>query len=179
MTQLKNILVPTDLSEPSRRALVYGCWLASENKASLMVMHVANEFQSWQLCSEDLMFIPVGDKWPADRVLAEAGLDLSRFLEPSLAGMRNCRSVSKRVVLGAVAQQIAAVAEEENADLVIMAPSRRSGLRRLLFGSITGQVTRLSPCPVLSITEPLPSQPWRGKLFPDFPRWPRPKMAGI
>ncbi len=179
MKRLENILVPSDLSEPSRRALVYGGWLASENKASLVVLHVANEFHAWQLCSEDLAFVPIGGKWPLDRVVAEASLDLSRFLEPSLAGMRNCRSVSKRVVLGAVAQQIAAVAEEQNADLVVMAPRRRSGLRPLLFGSITDQVTRLSPCPVLSITEPLPSQPWRGKLFPDFSRWPRPGMAGV
>ena len=30
----------------------------------------------------------------------------------------------------------------------------------------TDRVTRLSPCPVLSITAPQPSNPWRGKLLP-------------
>jgi hypothetical protein len=30
MKQLEKILIPTDLSEHSRRAVVYGCWLATE-----------------------------------------------------------------------------------------------------------------------------------------------------
>ncbi|HET7378148.1 MAG TPA: universal stress protein, partial [Anaerolineae bacterium] len=87
----------------------------------------------------------------------EASLDLSRFLEPSIGSLKKCATATKRVVLGAVPQQIAAVAEEEKADLVIMSPRRHAGLRHWLFGSITDQVTRLSPCPVLSIAEPLPS----------------------
>jgi hypothetical protein len=36
MKQLEKILIPTDLSEHSRRALIYGCWLAAEQKASLV-----------------------------------------------------------------------------------------------------------------------------------------------
>ena len=46
MKQLEKILIPTDLSEHSRRALIYGCWLASEQKASLIILHVANEFHA-------------------------------------------------------------------------------------------------------------------------------------
>jgi len=33
-------------------------------------------------------------------------------------------------------------------------------MKRLLTGNIT-QVTRMSPCPVLAVTPPLPSQAWR------------------
>ena len=69
-----------------------------------------------------------------DRVLAEASLDFSRFLEPSIGSLKKCAAASKRVVLGAVPQQIAAVAEEEKADLVIMSPRRHAGLRHWLFG---------------------------------------------
>lgn len=112
-----------------------------------------------------------------DRVLAEASLDLSRFLEPSIGSLKKCAAATKRVVLGAVPQQIAGVAEEEKADLVIMSPRRHAGLRHWLFGSITDQVTRLSPCPVLSIAEPLPSKPWRGKLVQEFFKWPRTRTA--
>lgn len=180
MKRLSKILVPTDLSENSRRALLYGCWLAGEDKASLVVLHVANELNAWEYYTEDLAFIDLGAKtWPADRVLAEASLDLSRFLEPSLPSLKKCISASKRVVLGPIAQQIAAVAEEENADLVIMSPQRHKGFRRLLFGAVTDQVTRLSPCPVLSIAPPLPSKSWRGKATRAFFGWPRQSVANI
>lgn len=124
MKQLEKILIPTDLSEHSRRALIYGCWLASEQKASLIILHVANEFHAWEFCSDDLSFVQLDGKWPVDRVLAEASLDLNRFLEPSMANLKKCATASKRVVLGPVAPQIAAVAEEEKADLVIMSPRR-------------------------------------------------------
>lgn len=82
MKRLDTILVPTDLSEHSRRALSYGCWLAGEENAALIALHVANEFTAWEYFSEDLAFLePNGKSWPADRVLAEASLDLSRFLD--------------------------------------------------------------------------------------------------
>jgi len=173
MKQLEKILIPTDLSEHSRRAMVYGCWLATEQKASLVMLHVANEFHASEFYSDDWSFVQLDGKWPVDRVLAEASLDLSRFLEPSIASLKKCTRVSKRVVLGSVPQQIAAVAEEEKADLVIMSPRRHAGLRHWLFGSVTDQVTRLSPCPVLSIAEPLPSKPWRGRLGQEVFKWSR------
>lgn len=173
MKQLEKILVPTDLSEHSRRALLYGCWLAGQEKASLLILHVTNELHAWEFYSDELSFVQLDRSWPVDRVLAEASLDLSRFLEPSMDSLKKCATASKRVVMGPVAQQIAAVAEEEKADLVIMSPRRHAGLRHWFFGSVTDQVTRLSPCPVLSIAEPLPSKPWRGKAVQEFFKWPQ------
>ena len=84
MKQLEKILIPTDLSEHSRRALIYGCWLAAEQKASLVMLHVANEFHAWEFYSDELSFVHLDRSWPVDRVLTEASLDLSRFLEPSM-----------------------------------------------------------------------------------------------
>ena len=180
MKNLTKVLVPTDLSEHSRRALLYGCSLAADEKASLMVLHVANELNAWEYQTDDLALVAIGGKtWPLDRVLAEANLDLNHFLEPSMANLKKIGEVTKRVVLGSVPQKIAAVAEEENVDLVIMSPRRHAGLRHLLFGSITDRVTRLCPCPVLSITPPQPSKPWRGKWLPlDF-SWPKHRPANV
>ncbi|MGE5217555.1 MAG: universal stress protein [Chloroflexota bacterium] len=180
MKRLRKILIPTDLSERSRRALNYGCWLAAEERSSLLILHVANELAAWELYSEDLVFLDRAAKpWPLDRVLAEASLDLNRFLEPSLAQVKDAVTAIKRVVLGPVAQQIVAVAEEEKADLVIMSPRRHRGLRHLFFGGITDRVTRLSPCPVLSVTPPLASAPWRGKSMPSIFSWARQRGAEI
>jgi nucleotide-binding universal stress UspA family protein len=180
MKGLSKILVPTDLSEHSRRALLYGCWLAADDKASLLVLHVANELNAWEYQTDELALVELSGKtWPVDRVLSEANLDLVRFLEPSLASLKKAACVTKRVVLGSIAEQIAAVAEEENADLVIMSPQRHRGWRHLLFGAITDQVTRLSPCPVLSIAPPQPSKPWRGKWTPLQFAWPRHRPANV
>ena len=179
MKQLETILIPTDLSEHSRRAVAYGCWLATEQTASVMILHVANELHAWEFYSDEFSFVQAEKNWPVDRVLAEASLDLSRFLELSLASLKKCPKASKLVVLGPVAQQIATVAEQEKADLVIMSPRRHAGLRHWFFRSVTDQVTRLSPCPVLSIAEPLPSKLWRGRVMQEFFKWTRPKTASL
>jgi universal stress protein A len=180
MKRLHKILIPTDLSENSRRALSYGCWLAAEDQAALVILHVANDLNAWELYSEDLAFLSLSSKpWPVDRILAEASLDLTRFLEPHVQSLKNVSTATKRVVLGTVAHQIVAVAEEENTDLIVMSPRRRRGLRHFLNGGVTDWVTRLSPCPVLSITAPLPSTPWRGKWKPLLFGWPRQRAANI
>ena len=180
MKRIQKLLVPTDLSDNSRRGLLYACSLATENKGALTILHVANELAAWELYSDDFTFLePGGRAWPTDRVLAEANLDLNRFLEPHLEAMKTIPSVSKRLVLGPIAEQIVTMAEEEKADLVVMSPRRDRGLRRILSGGITDRVTRMSPCPVLSVAAPLPSRPWRGALLPVLFRWPRQRPATI
>jgi nucleotide-binding universal stress UspA family protein len=148
--------------------------MAAENHASLIVLHVANEFEAWEFYSEELAFFdPNHRAWPMDRVLSEATLDLNRFIEPCLESMKMIPAVTKRVLLGPIPARIVMVAAEEKADLIVMSPRRTRGLRRLLTGSITERVTRQSPCPVLAVTPPLPSQTWRGKRLPNLFGWPR------
>ena len=178
MKHLRKILVATDLSETSRRGLRYACALAGDEKAALLVLHIANEFAAWEYYSEEFAFVT--DKpWPRDRILAEAALDLNHFLQPHLENMKAIPLVTKRIAFGAIARRIAAVAGEERADLVVISPRRHNGLRRLFGGSVTADVTRLSPCPVLSVTSPLPAQLWRGRRLPNWIGWLRPSAANI
>ena len=179
MKRLNRILVPTDLSEYSRRALSYSCWLAAEESTALIILHVTHDLHAWEYYSDDLP-LGYGQSWPVDRVMAEASLDLSRFLEPSLPDLKKAAAATKRVALGAVPRQIAAVAEEHKADLIIMSPRRRTGgLKHRLFGSVTDTVTRISPCPVLSIAPALPSAPWRGEWAPLLLPWLRRPTANV
>ena len=67
MKRLKKIIVPTDLSEHSRRALEYGAALAAEDKAALVIMHVANEFVAWELYDDAFGY---SDHWPLERAVA-------------------------------------------------------------------------------------------------------------
>jgi len=178
MKQLSKILVPTDLSEHSRRALLYGCGLATEQKSALVILHVAPEIGLWQLSAEFELYAGYNrDLWPLDRILSDATSDLNHFLEPHMESLKQLTCATKRVRLGTVAQHIVDVAQEENAELVIMSPRRGRGLRHWISAGVTEQVTRMSPCPVLSITPTLPSQPWRGRLVPYFFGWPRQTAA--
>jgi universal stress protein A len=181
MKSIQKLLVPTDLSENSRRGLLYACSLAAENKGVLTILHVANEFDGWELYADELSFLDPTKKraWPTDRVLSEASLDLNHFLERHLEAMKKLSCVSKRVVLGPIAEQIVTVAEEEKADLVVMSPQRHRGLRHIFRTGITDRVSRMSPCPVLSVTPPLPSRTWRGGLVPAVFGWPKQRTATI
>jgi nucleotide-binding universal stress UspA family protein len=132
-------------------------------------VHVAGQFMPWEFYSSEFSFVePAPRSWPADRVVSEASLDLNRFLEPHLEALGKVSSATKRVVLGPVSEQIVRVAEEERADMIVMSRRRYKKWRRPLGRSITERIMHMSPCPVLSVTQPLPSQSWRGGLSPIF-----------
>jgi universal stress protein A len=176
MKSLKKIMVPTDLSEGSRRALEYGAALAAENNGQLLIMHIANEFAAWELHDDAFGYVRT---WPVDRVLNEAAIELNRFLEPHSALLNRVPIVNKRLVLGSTPEKIIHVAAEAKADLVILAPRHRRGWRSLFNSGITERVTRMSPCPVLSIAPLLPSEQWRGKLLPISFGWSRPSIETV
>ena len=163
MKPVEKIIVPTDLSEGSRHAVEYAAWLAMENNGRLFILHVANEFAAWEL--HDDAFGYTGT-WPLDRMLNQATTELNRFLESHSASLNKVPVVHKRLVFGSVPEQIVAMAAEEKADLVVLSPRRQRGWRSLFTAGITEKVTRMSPCPVLSVAPPLPSEQWRGKFFP-------------
>jgi nucleotide-binding universal stress UspA family protein len=178
--RLENILLPTDLSQRSKRALRFALSLATEYRATITVIHVANESDSWELYCDDLGFmLPVERAWPSDRLMAEASLELSNFLEPHSATLKILPAIYKRVVFGSIVDGIVNSAKELQADLIVMSPRRLRGIKRLLTTSITGRVMRLSPCPVLSVIDPLPSRPWQGKLRSRLFGWPLPSFANV
>jgi len=63
-------------------------------------------------------------------------------------GISNVRTA---VLLGNPAEEISTFAEEEKADLIIMASHGRSGPSRWAFGSVSDRVLRASHCPVLLV----------------------------
>jgi nucleotide-binding universal stress UspA family protein len=164
--------VPTDLSEHSLRAVEYAARLAMENRSELMILHVANDFAAWELSDEAFGY---SKTWPLDRVFAEAALELNRFLELNRALLGNVHTVTKRLALGPVCQQIVAMAEQEKADLIVLSPRRQRKWWPMGAGT-TERVTRTAPCPVLSVNPPLPSLQWRGKSLPAAFRWSRPTV---
>lgn len=174
MKQMRSLLVPTDLRGHSRRGIETACDIAIDNGATMTILYVANNLQSLMIYSEFLEYQRSADAvWPVDRVINEAHLDLNRFLEPLMPQLKRVRTVHKRVVLGSVPEQSVKAAQEEKNDLIIMSPKRNHTVQHYFGGSITDRVTRRSPCPVLSVMEPIPSHKWRGKVIPMLFGWPR------
>ena len=56
-------------------------------------------------------------------------------------------------------EEIAAAAERENADVIVIATHGWTGWRRFVFGSVADKVVRLASCPVLTIPVPESSSP--------------------
>ena len=67
---------------------------------------------------------------------------------------RLCRRVTIITVEGVPADEICTLAENENIDLIVMSSHGRTGLSRVLVGSVAEKVLRAAKCPVLIVKQP-------------------------
>jgi nucleotide-binding universal stress UspA family protein len=133
MSLIRKILVPFDWSASSRRAFHLGASLAREHDAQLLVLHV----------------VPLGAMLygPAhESYLAHVREELS-CLEASDPPGCPLHLVGE----GDPALVILRVAREQSCDLIVMGTHGRSGVNRLLLGSVAEEVVRKAPCPVLTV----------------------------
>ncbi|HXG49897.1 MAG TPA: universal stress protein [candidate division Zixibacteria bacterium] len=162
--QTKRILAPTDLTERSREGLTYALSLAAETGSALLILYVADELRSWEMMDDELL-PSCRPAWTADRVAAEAALDLNRFLEKHRDEMGRVAAVATRVVLGKAPEKIVETARREAVDLIVMAPRPHGAFTRFLLRSVTDRVAREAPCPVLAVSPKIGPHP-RGRAIP-------------
>ena len=137
-----NILFPTDFSELSDAARPLATVLARDNQATLHIVHI---------------------KGPAKKLTAagaygDAPVDAST---PALTQMLNsvkptdetvpCRH---HLIMGDPADDVVRFAEREGMDLIVMGTHGRTGLSRMLMGSVAEAVVRHATCPVLTVKVP-------------------------
>lgn len=138
------IVHPTDFSEAADQAQAQAVRLAHLIGGEVIVLHVAVEAP---LYGEGLMNMrEVKGVYEAQRRWATATLEerVARIREHGLAARWLLR-------VGAPAEEIVKTLLEERADLVVMGTQGRSGLERLLLGSVADRVIRTAPCPVLTV----------------------------
>lgn len=151
MTNLiTRILVPTDFSRPSERALDYAQDLAQQLGASLHLLHVVNR----PLLAEGLAAeASISEKFESDAVRSmEARL---RKLAPG--------AESTDVVFGYAAKAIVDWALRLAADLIVMGSHGRTGVAHLMLGSVAEAVVRTARCPVLTVRDPVSRKRVRGE----------------
>jgi len=166
MKYAQKILAPVDLTKDSQTGLRFAVALAAANAADLLVLHVANEYQAWQMLDETGFASDRIYRWEVDRIVRESLLDLNRFLELSVREFFRMPKLRRKVVLGDATARILDVSRDEQSDLIVLSPRRHSAVRRFFCGSVADKVTRLAPCPVLSVASNRPEHPPHGKAAP-------------
>jgi nucleotide-binding universal stress UspA family protein len=132
----KTVLVPVDFSADSMEALDVGLELVDAAE-HLHVVHVI----------VDITPLEAGEVWGVIDPQARVE-QVERYLQEKLADPKY-QGVRTAVLLGEPAHGIANYAQEKNADLIVIPSHGRTGLTRLLIGSVAERVVRLAHCPVL------------------------------
>lgn len=145
MPSIQTILHPTDFSENSRHAFETACSLVKDHSTRLIVLHVAPPFTG-----------PVPIE-PAPNPLVSA--ESQEFLRGKYSWPQPPDPkivVDHRVTEGEAAREILQLAKTFKCDLIVMGTHGRTGLSRLLTGSVAEEVMRNAACPVLAVKTPLP-----------------------
>lgn len=149
MLNFNVIVMTTDLSDYSLRALPYAVGLAERFDAKLKI-----------LCINEPS-LPVADAaWGGfdvratdNALLAEAKQTLDQIVREQIPrGV----PVEATVVTGNAVDAIIDYARDQNADLLVMCTHGRTGLSHVLMGSTAEAVVRRAPCPVLTLRQPMP-----------------------
>jgi nucleotide-binding universal stress UspA family protein len=144
--RLQKILFPTDFSDPADSALDEALDVAMEFDADVVMLHVVT-IGDQDPANPDWSFPAIPEEY-VDHVEQAAAAQL----EARGAATPDRVTVSTCLVRGFdPAYEIARVAAEENADLIVMATHGHTGLMRALLGSTAGKVIRIAERPVLTI----------------------------
>jgi type II secretory ATPase GspE/PulE/Tfp pilus assembly ATPase PilB-like protein/nucleotide-binding universal stress UspA family protein len=149
MATALRILVSTDFSAGTQSTLAYACEFAERLGAELHLLHVVPVHN---------FGLPIGRE--SDDRLRDARQRLERLALPA--------SLSRLGVVcearaGRPAEEVVRYAREIGSGLVVVSTHGRTGLTHALMGSVTEQVIRTAPCPVLTVRPP-PSAGHRADL---------------
>jgi len=138
------ILFPTDFSMLGRTALEMATSLARDRGAKLLIVHVEEPPMAYG--GGELYYgIDEPDREELKRMLAEVVPT-----DPAIA-------YEHRLMMGSPATAIVQLAEKERVDMIVMPTHGRTGLVRLLMGSVAEEVVRKAKCPVLTVKSSVPA----------------------
>jgi eukaryotic-like serine/threonine-protein kinase len=137
----KKVLFATDFSKLSDAALSQAAALCRDSQAKLLIVHVEEPPAAYG--AGDLYYgLPDPDQNALRRMLDEVKPD-----DPAI-------DVERHLLIGDPASEIAALAAEQQVDLIVIGTHGRSGLSRLLIGSTAESIVRKAPCAVLTVKMP-------------------------
>ena len=145
----KHILIATDGSEPSSKAVTYGIALAKEHKALVTVITATEPWSAFNLALETGIGIPE----PLRQYESEAAEAAKAILDKAaqLGALHGVACNLIHVPDQHPAEAIIETAKKNGCDLIVMASHGRRGVDRLLIGSRTSEVLTQSKVPVLVV----------------------------
>jgi nucleotide-binding universal stress UspA family protein len=154
MDKINKILAPTDLSELSMLGVRYALELAQVLGAEVTAYHVVHNDALMSYAGngtnhEGLTATHSAD--PLSVVLENHEITLARFLGKHFAHIIPSIKIREKVEIGIADRNIVERAKIEGTDIVVISTHGRTGLSRVLVGSVTEKVVRNAPCPVLTI----------------------------
>jgi nucleotide-binding universal stress UspA family protein len=144
MSPIRRILFASDFSRGSRPALASAVELARALKAEILLIHTLVP-----IVPEDGMYATYVDWGSLERATREAAeTQIDR-----LATMVRKRGIGVTTLLasGNAADQIVRTAKAKKAGLIVMGTHGRTGLSRLVMGSVAMRVMSSASCPVVTV----------------------------
>jgi nucleotide-binding universal stress UspA family protein len=141
------IMAPVDLSDQSVRTAHHAAALAHAYGAHLDLLYVIDEA---------MLSVPsfpiVGTPHVApDEAKRRAQKTLKRHAKTLAETFPEIGEIGEIVRIGRPASEIVDFAEAEGVDLLVVGSHGRSGMQRLLMGSVADQVIRTARCPVFTV----------------------------
>jgi nucleotide-binding universal stress UspA family protein len=145
---LRNVLVATDFSPCSERALLHAVAAAHHFGSTLHLVHVVQPAMFSFLPPDAYMGTPDAVGRALDLARADA-----RTLITDILLHTHCKDLNHRtwVQAGAVGETLRTIIEREHIDLAVVGTHGKTGLRRMVLGSVAEDVFRYVSCPVLTV----------------------------
>lgn len=139
---VNTILCPVDFSESGNAAVEYAAALARESDARIVLLHVVEN----PLAYDTTFSAPA----PTAKEIEDAERRFHAVC-PDLAEQQ----CEHRIIEGDPAPAIIKTAVDEGADLIVVGTHGRTGLSRMIMGSVAEEVVRKAHCPVIAVKQPM------------------------
>lgn len=144
---LKNILVPVDGSDHSRKALELACELGKKQGATLHLLHIVQAPTGKRVLTLGSAAVTID----ADsQQLQKAGKQVVGSAEDIARG-HGFEKVAVSVAGGDPAARIIDYAKDKNIDMIVMGSRGLSDLTGLLMGSVSHKVSHLAHCSCVTV----------------------------
>jgi nucleotide-binding universal stress UspA family protein len=142
----KSILVPTDFSDYSDRAVKQAVDIAEQNNAKIFLLHVVDKLQQ---CAIDYC-IPLETMM---KVQSDSEKEAAKKMQEEADRILKTKKIDLvfDVKSGTPYEEILKEQQERKADLIVIASHGRTGLLKTLIGSVAERVMREAKCPVLLV----------------------------
>ena len=155
---MKKILVPTDFSDYSKKAMAVAVELASNSDAEILLLHCVVTRLDWALMSKEKR-----EQFPETQASTEAAETmLARQAETKVFAKSKVRCI---VVHGVPSEQIVWVAGKQKVDLIVMGSHGINETHEYFIGSNIQKTLRKAICPILMVKKNHKVKAWKKMVF--------------